>query len=65
MPTLAQIATAMQEVLTKVAETVARSTTFVQRQSKLSGAPVCQTLVFGWLANPEATLEHWRAVRMW
>jgi hypothetical protein len=57
MPTIAQITTAMQEVLTTVAETAARATTFVQRQSKLSGAPFCQTLVFGWLANPEATLE--------
>lgn len=57
MPTLAQITTAMQEVLTTVAETAARATTFVQRQRKLSGSTFCQTLVFGWLANPDATLD--------
>lgn len=58
MPTFAHIASAMQHVLTTVANTAAHTTKFVQRQSKLSGATFSQTLVFGWLANPEATLEH-------
>lgn len=58
MPTLSQIATAMREVLTTVADTAGRTTEFVQRQSKLSGATFVQTLAFGWLANPDATLEH-------
>jgi hypothetical protein len=43
--------------LTDVADKAARRTGFVQRQSKLTGAKFCQTLVFGWLANPQATLE--------
>jgi hypothetical protein len=47
----------MQKVLTIVADQAARDTHFVQRESKLTGAKLTQTLVFGWLSNPEATLE--------
>ena len=57
MTTIAQTAQTMQTVLTDVADKAARTTGFVQRQSKLTGAKFCQTLVFGWLANPQATLE--------
>jgi hypothetical protein len=57
MTTITQVAQAMQTVLTVVAEKAARVTGFVQRESKLTGATFCQTLVFGWLANPQATLE--------
>lgn len=47
----------MQTILGTTADAVARATRFVQRQSKLTGAKFVQTLVFGWIANPEATLE--------
>jgi hypothetical protein len=57
MTTITQVAQAMQTVLTDVADRTARITGFVQRESKLTGAKFCQTLVFGWLANPQATLE--------
>jgi hypothetical protein len=36
---------------------LARTTGFVQRQSKLTGAAFVPALVFGWLANPHASLE--------
>jgi hypothetical protein len=54
---LAQVSNCMQTVLTEVAEQQARLTGFVQRESKLGGAEFVQTLTFGWLANPEASLE--------
>jgi hypothetical protein len=47
----------MQTVLTQVANRAGRSSGFIKREVKLSGASFCQSLVFGWLANPEATLE--------
>ena len=44
-------------VLTRTAEAAAGNTGFVQRRSKLTGPAFVQTLTFGWLSNPEATLE--------
>ena len=55
MLTIAQVATAMQTVLGPVADRAARATGFVQRQSKLTGPRFVQTLVFGWLAQPQAS----------
>lgn len=57
MVTIPQVAEAMQMVLTTTADKAARETQFVQRESKMGGAAFAQTLVFGWLENPEATLE--------
>jgi hypothetical protein len=56
METIARVATALQTVLGPTAEATARATEFVKRRRKLGGAPWVQTLVFGWLANPEASL---------
>jgi hypothetical protein len=47
----------MREILTTTADEAARTTRFVQRTSPLSGATFSQTLVFGFLGNPQATLE--------
>jgi len=47
----------MQTVLTQVANQAGRTTGFIQREVKLSGSSFCQSLVLGWLANPEASLE--------
>lgn len=52
-----QVAEAMQQVLTDGADRLAREKGFVQRSSKMGGAAFAQTLVFGWLSNPQATLE--------
>jgi hypothetical protein len=57
MTAIPQVAHAMRTVLTRVANRAGRATQFVQRRSKLSGAKFVQTLVFGWLANPDATYE--------
>ncbi len=57
MVTIPEVVEALQTVLSTAAEEIARETGFVQRTSKLSGARFTQTLVFGWLANPEASLE--------
>lgn len=56
MGTIPQVAAAMQRVLTEVAEAAGRTSGFVQRASKISGAVFVQTLVFSWLADAEATV---------
>jgi len=53
---LSQVSQAIQSVLTDVADEVARATGFIKRQVKVTGSNFCQTLVIGWLGNPEATL---------
>jgi Transposase DDE domain len=57
MTTLPQVARAMRAILTTTAEDAAHTTHFVQRQSRLGGATFSQTLVFGFLAKPQASLE--------
>jgi Transposase DDE domain len=57
MVTIPQVAGVMQSVLTTVAREQGRRSGFVQRRGKLDGASWTQTLVFGWLANPQACLE--------
>lgn len=56
MSTIPGIARAIRRVLTSVAEAAARQTGFVQRESKLTGPVFAQSLVFGWLEDPEASL---------
>lgn len=57
MSTIAQVSEAMQTVLTEVANTAARATGFVQRQSKLTGALFTQTLVLGFLGKKDASRQ--------
>ncbi len=57
MATIPQVARAVQRLLGPVAERAARATGLVQRASKLTGARFVQTVVFGWLAQPEARLS--------
>src|SRR5215211_3553320 len=57
MPIIEQVAAAMQDVLMTIAQRLARETGFVQRESKLDGATFIQTLVFTYLADPDATLS--------
>jgi hypothetical protein len=47
----------MHRVLTDFADQAAKKSGFIQRQRKLDGASFVQALVFGWLANPDATNE--------
>ena len=55
--TIPQVACAMREIVTTVADAAARTTRCVLRRSPLGGATFRQTLVFGFLGNPEASLE--------
>lgn len=57
MTSLSQLCQALQTVLTTIADNAARTTRFVQRESKLTGAKFTPTLVIGWLDNPDATYE--------
>ena len=57
MTTIPQVARAMREILTMTATEAGRATRFVQRTSPLNGSTFSQTLVFGFLGNPQATLE--------
>lgn len=54
--TIAQLAVGLRTLFTTVADDLARRTGFVERQSKLTGALFGQALVFGFLANPAASL---------
>ena len=55
--TVAQLAGALQTVFTTGAEDAARDTGFIQRQRQLTGPVFVQTLTFGWLENPAASVE--------
>jgi len=57
MDILPKITDAMQVVLSETANAIARKTGFIKRQRKLSGSDFVQTLVFGWLDNPDSTIE--------
>lgn len=57
MSSIPYVCAAMQTVLSTVANTAARSTGFIQRQRKLTGASFVQALVFGFLANPRLSLD--------
>lgn len=57
MNIISKVANVMQAVLTYTADAIARKTGFIKRLRKLTGSGFVQTLVFGWLSNPTATLE--------
>jgi hypothetical protein len=57
MNILPKTADAMQDVLTDSADIIAVQTGFVKRKRKLTGSNFTQMLVFGWLDNPDATLD--------
>lgn len=47
----------VQNFLEDVAYDISRETGFVQRESKMNGKVFAQTLILGWLDNPEASLN--------
>lgn len=57
MNTINTTARFMQSFLGPCAEDAGLKTGFVKRRSKLTGSLFVQTLVLGWLSNPNATLE--------
>jgi hypothetical protein len=57
MTSIPALARALQSTLLTVPAEVERATGYCRRVSKLSGAAFVQTLVFGWLAQPTASLQ--------
>jgi len=58
LPSLTQVATAMQHVLTTVADEAARTSGCVRRPRVFTGASLVQTLVFGCLGTPLPSLDN-------
>ena len=57
MQSLSQIEEHLSYVMEERARVLARETGCIQRERKIDGADLLQTLVFGWLAHPEGSLE--------
>jgi len=57
MTMIMQVSQAMQTVLVETAQQEARTSGLIERKGKVTGANFVQTLVFGWMHNPGATLE--------
>lgn len=57
MQPVSQVANALQVVFTTLANQIAKSSGVIQRKRKFRGDSLAQTFVFGWLANPKATLD--------
>lgn len=57
MLTVPQVARELQSVLTTSAKRLGRETQLVQRAGKLDGASFSQILTFGWLADPQSSLD--------
>lgn len=57
MSSIPQVCHAVQQLLTEVANQAAQTTGFTKRPSKISGALFVSTLVFSWLAKPEARMS--------
>src|SRR5260370_9739127 len=54
---LGQVERSQKYILEERANVVARQTWCIERQRKFSGADLVQMLVFGWLVQPDASLE--------
>jgi hypothetical protein len=57
VPQSSSLEETLSYVLEERANVLARETGCVQRQVKFSGATLLQTVVFGWLQHPDASLE--------
>jgi hypothetical protein len=60
MSIIPQVSQAMQTVLTTTTATAAATLAYVKRpdRAKFTPSTLVQTLVYGWLAHPTATVEH-------
>lgn len=57
MESVSQIEIHLKQVMEERACLLARQTRCIQRERKFTGADLLQTLVFGWMAHPDASLE--------
>jgi hypothetical protein len=55
--TVSELCTSLQTLLIDDAQRLGRESGFIQRERKLNGASFVQSVVFGWQANPQASLE--------
>jgi hypothetical protein len=55
--TLDRLADSLQTLFTTTADQAAKDSGMIQRQRTITGAGFVQTLVFGWLDDPKATLD--------
>src|SRR6266699_3536043 len=57
MTSIAQVESALSQILTERANVLAKETGAIRRVRKFEGADLLQTLVFGWMQHPDASLE--------
>jgi hypothetical protein len=57
MSSVTQMADTLQQIIGEEVEQVAREVGFIQRERVLSGADFVQSLIFGWLQEPEISLD--------
>ena len=57
MNSVTHFAEIVQRILGEEAEQLAREVGFIQRERVISGADFVQTLILGWLQEPEITLD--------
>ena len=57
MTSIPQVAEAIRRILTAEADQLAREVGFIQRERVLSGADFVQTLLLGWLQEPEIAYD--------
>jgi len=57
LTTIPQLSQILQQLLIEDANRIGRESGFILRQRKLSGASFAQSLIFGYQANPQASLE--------
>jgi len=55
--TIPQLSRILQQLLIEDANQIGRESGFIQRQRRLSGSSFAQGMIFGWQANPNASLE--------
>lgn len=57
MSTVSQFVEALQRIVGEEADQIAREVGFIQRERAFSGADFVQGLIFGWLQEPEISLD--------
>ena len=57
MSRVSQVEMSLKHIMEEQANVLARETGCFERQRKCSGADLLQTLIFGWLSHPDASLE--------
>ena len=57
MNSVTQWTETLRQILEEEANVLAKESGFIQRERVLSGADFAQTLIFGWLSEPEITMD--------